>query len=135
MRLLLALTIPAHLFCTSCFARHVKCTCCVVPCDPGGGGFLFPFHCHLTLLKSFHLLENLNIYRSPLSICYLLCPSFFSQIYVLLFILGHSRCFIHSTHGCCTQTWRQELCQIPRIQDNLPTRGVGRTDPNVFFEV
>lgn len=37
-RSLLALTTRAHLFCTSCFARHVKCTCCVVPWDPGAGG-------------------------------------------------------------------------------------------------
>lgn len=69
MRLLLALMTRAHLFSTSCSASHVKCTCCGVSWDTGGGGrFLAPFHCHLTFLKSFHLPENLNSYRSPLPI-------------------------------------------------------------------
>lgn len=132
MRLFLALTTRAHLLCTSCFARHVKCTCCVVPVDPGGGGFLSPSHCHLTFLKSFHLPENLN--RFPLSIYSLLCSFFFSQLFVLVFLLSHSWCFTQSTHTCCTQTLWQGLCQVPRTQ-RQSSYLVGRTDLNILFEI
>lgn len=94
MRLLLALMTRAHLFFTSCSASHVKCTCCGVSWDTGGGGrFLAPFHCHLTFLKSFHLPENLNIYRSPLSIYsvfLLLFPGFCAFVSPRPFLMLHS---------------------------------------------
>lgn len=96
-------------------------------------GFLSPFHCRLRFLKSFHLPENLNIYGSPLSIYALLCSFCFPLLFVLLFLLGHSWCFTHSTHSCTQALW-QGLCQVPGTQ-RQSSYPVGRTGLNIFLRL
>lgn len=116
MRLLLVVMFPAHLFCTWCFRSMSSAPVVWSMWRPGSEGFLFPFYCHLTLLKSFHLPENLTIYISPLSIDYFLFLFLFFQLYVPLFLLVHSWCFIDSRHICCIWTLWQELCLVPGTQ-------------------
>lgn len=99
MRLQIA---PAHLSGTSCFARHVKRTCCVVPCDPLEVGSPLSFFCPLTLLKPFCLPENLNIYRSPLSVIHILSffpfssPSFIVSLRPLLRLHSFNTHLLHT---------------------------------------
>ena len=79
------------------------------------------YHIHTPFLKSFCLPETLNIYRSSLSIYYPLF--FFSQLYGLLFLLGHCWYFIHSTHffahGVCDRDGAKSWWHRDK-QDYLP---------------